>query len=259
MELINSKAHQSLQQRILAIQQQLAVLPEGKLICSQNGKYYKYYISNGNSPVYIPKKDYDLAQKLAMRKLLQTELEELIKLRKYWDKVLRKECNITFRSDHFLEENPGLEPLLKEYLHHSNSEYYQWPSESYPPCPKHPENLIHKTLAGHMVRSKSEAIISNMLFSYEIPYRYEYALSLEDILMYPDFTILHPQTHKIFYWEHFGLMDNPSYADKASAKLRVYFQNNIIPSINLITTYETAVNPLDSEEVREQILKHFLN
>ncbi len=96
----------------------------------------------------------------------------------------------------------------------------KWCAESYETNPSHPENLIHTTLAGHKVRSKSEVIISNLLYTNQIPYRYEAALPLKEFTAYPDFTILHPVTNKIFYWEHFGMMDNAPYCDTACNKLK---------------------------------------
>ena len=76
-----------------------------------------------------------------------------------------------------------------------------------------------------------------------IPYRYECALELDEFITYPDFTIMHPITVKLFYWEHFGLMDDPHYCQKHFLKLQNYISHGIIPSINLITTYETKSPP----------------
>lgn len=120
----------------------------------------------------------------------------------------------------------------------------KWRAESYETNPSHPENLIHTTLAGHKVRSKSEVIISNLLYTNQIPYRYEAALPLKEFTAYPDFTILHPVTNKIFYWEHFGMMDNAPYCDTACNKLKTYCYNGIFPSMQLITTYETSKCPI---------------
>jgi hypothetical protein len=43
-----------------------------------------------------------------------------------------------------------------------------------------------------------------------------------------NFTIRHPHTGKIFYWEHFGKMDNESYAKNTIAKLSFYVNHEII-------------------------------
>ena len=45
---------------------------------------------------------------------------------------------------------------------------------------------------------------------------------------------------KEFIWEHFGLMDNPDYANRTASKLKVFNENKIFPGKNLIITMETA-------------------
>ena len=134
----------------------------------------------------------------------------------------------------------------------------KWRAESYETNPSHPENLIHTTLAGHKVRSKSEVIISNLLYTNQIPYRYEAALPLKEFTTYPDFTIMHPVTNKIFYWEHFGMMDNAPYCDTACNKLKTYCYNGIFPSMQLITTYETSKCPISTDQVQQIITQYFL-
>lgn len=81
--------------------------------------------------------------------------------------------------------------------------------------PVHPEHLKHPCLSGHLVRSKSELLIDQALFTHQIPFRYECALKLNDLTLYPDFTIRHPETGQFFYWEHFGMMDSPTYSQNA--------------------------------------------
>lgn len=60
----------------------------------------------------------------------------------------------------------------------------------------YPERLIHKTSAGIDVRSKSEAMIVQVLHSHKIPFRYECALHIGSITLYPDFTIRIPRPVK---------------------------------------------------------------
>lgn len=63
----------------------------------------------------------------------------------------------------------------------------------------------------------------------------------------PGFTIRDPSSGKTYYWEHFGMMDQPSYAARTFSKLQLYTSFQIIPSIQLITTYETQEHPLNTE------------
>lgn len=96
------------------------------------------------------------------------------------------------------------------------------------------------------------------LYVNRIPFRYEARLLLNDVPLFPDFTILHPVTKQLYYWEHFGMMDNEKYAGNSCSKLALYTSNNIIPSIHLITTYETRTHPLSSDLVDEIIHYYFL-
>ena len=140
---------------------------------------------------------------------------------------------------------------LSNYLH-------QWASAAYEQNAHYSDNLIHKSLSGHFHRSKSEVIIANSLFLNHIPYRYECALHLDDVVLYPDFTILHPKTLDVYYWEHFGMMDNHSYCDKTFQKLKLLGNHGIIPSINLITTYETQKHPIDSSKIQQIVREWFV-
>ena len=78
-----------------------------------------------------------------------------------------------------------------------------------------------------------------------------------DVKIYPDFTIYHPMSNKIILWEHFGLMDNNSYAQNAKIKLGTYIDANYIPGNNLIVTYESKEMPLDINYVSLLISYHF--
>lgn len=71
------------------------------------------------------------------------------------------------------------------------------------------------------------------------------------------FTIRHPRTGQIYYWEHFGRMDDSVYAKKAGSKLQMYISSGIIPSIQLITTYETLDSPLDMEVIEKILHRYF--
>ena len=71
----------------------------------------------------------------------------------------------------------------------------------------------------------------------KIPYRYEEVIQLVEVTISPDFTIKHPVTGQIYYWEHFGKMDDPIYAKNVCDKIQLYISHGIIPSVQLITTY----------------------
>ena len=53
------------------------------------------------------------------------------------------------------------------------------------------------------------------------------------------------------------MMDDPDYIRKAYRKMQLYTENGIIPSVNLIMTFETLENPLDSEMLEEIVHFYF--
>ena len=254
--LLNQKRTLLLTQ-IEQIQTKLQQLPPGKLLCVQNGRYIKWYKSNGSAPIYIPKKQAGLAESLALRKYYTFKLEELTSELSLLDQHLEGLQHISQNSE-LLLNHPSYLELLKPNLTSYSQTVQNWITDSYQRNTKNPEHLIHKTISGHLVRSKSEVMIANCLSLNNIPYRYECALTLGDTLVFPDFTIMHPASHQIFYWEHFGRMDEPFYCEQTYNKLKLYGHHHIIPTIQLIATYETRLSPIDSENVLQLIREFFL-
>ena len=66
--------------------------------------------------------------------------------------------------------------------------------------------MIHKTVRGELVRSKSEVIIANALHYNGLDYEYEPELRLEDKVKRPDFKVEDYDTGVVWYWEHCGMM-----------------------------------------------------
>ena len=85
-----------------------------------------------------------------------------------------------------------------------------------------------------------------------IPYRYEYPLVLNNnIVVYPDFTILRMPERQEVYLEHFGMMDDMNYVDTALLKINSYEMNDIYLGVNLFVTYETSRQPLNTKKLKE--------
>ena len=61
-EMKKERAH--LAKQIAKLQKDLELLPNQKLFITKNGKYNKWYIANGHTPVYIKKNQRELAEKL---------------------------------------------------------------------------------------------------------------------------------------------------------------------------------------------------
>lgn len=179
------------------------------------------------------------------------------------EKVIYQQClsrlnSSKSESEQLLINNSEIQKLLTTHFSPLSQELNKWMHAQFEYSTANPENLVHKSISGHMLRSKAETMIDMLLFQAKIPFRYECALYLENHILYPDFTIRHPLTGEFYYWEHFGMMDNPAYSRNAFSKLQLYTSNNIIPSIHLITTYETKDHPLTLDCIERIIEQYFL-
>lgn len=247
-----------LDQQISYFEKQLLTLPEGKLVCTRNGNRYKWYQSDGHNCHYIPKKNRQLAEQLAAKKYISLSLEDAIAEKRAIGYYTNHHHSDYGKAEQLLTETSEFKNLLAPYFTPLSQELFNWANSDYPHNPKYPEQLIHKSISGNLLRSKSEAMIDMLLYTNKIPFRYECELQLGDIILYPDFTIRHPRTGEFYYWEHFGMMDHPSYFKKVPSKLDLYISHRIIPSIHLITTYETKEHPLSIEVISKLIEHYFL-
>jgi hypothetical protein len=125
--------------------------------------------------------------------------------------------------------------------------------------------LIHKTRKGIAVRSKSEVIIADLLFSKNIEFQYEQALAMPDgSQRWPDFTIVDDTTGTTIYWEHLGMLQRPSYRRKWQAKLAWYKSHGILPHSEgggpdgtLVTTEDGEDGSISSADI-EALVDTFL-
>ncbi len=244
-----------LKMKIQELQTYLKKFPEGNLICARNGNRYKWYHTDGSNHKYVPKDQRTLAEQLAAKKyhtlMLQDLQSEYDAVQAYLKKHKTEESDLLFNNEEYRK-------LLIPYFHPISEELHEWMNETYESNSSHPEQLIHKCSSGILVRSKSESFIVTVLSMYKIPFRYECALTLGETKLYPDFMIRHPKTGDVYYWEHFGMMDQPSYAKNAANKLQLYISHGIIPSIQLITTYETKEHPLNTSVIETIVQQKFL-
>lgn len=206
---------------------------------------------------YISKKDHKVAEDLAYKNLLTLQLNSLLQEKKAIESYLKHYTPDIHQNEIDYVNSPAYQKLVAPHHKLFQEEQEAWINESYVKNTFYPESLTVKGTSGISLRSKSEAIIENVLCKYHIPFRYEARLDLGDLFYYPDFTILHPTTHQLVYWENFGMMDNPTYAKGTAEKLEQYIAHGILPSHQLICTYETKEHPLGFDLV-EKMVDHYL-
>jgi hypothetical protein len=114
------------------------------------------------------------------------------------------------------------------------------------------EHLIHKTLKGHMVRSKSELVIANILYEMEIEYEYErpFKGEIDGRTLWPDFTFVDP-AGELILWEHLGMLSRPDYRDGWNWKKEWYSKNGFELGRNLFTSEDDPQGGLDATVIIE--------
>ena len=227
--------------------------PSGSLQCFKNGKHIQSYKVNGNLKKYIPTKESATIEKLALKKYYESCLDDCIKEKELLDRFIQDVQALPNTSQKLLATDSNYHTFLAKAMIPD-----AWANTSYEQNPYKHEDLIHNTFSGIKVRSKSEEIIANILFTSHIPFRYEAPLTLNGATIYPDFTIKNSKNNSYTYWEHLGLMDKKEYKDHAMEKISTYCDHNIIPDVNLILTYETQKHPLDSSWVQQLVMRNFM-
>ena len=245
--------------------------PEGTLNiseCRGNVQYYHRTTPDSTKGKYISKENQQLIRRLAQKDYDAHVL-----------KALKKEQRLlkTLLTELEIEQSRGLEisKIFQNLTSHrralvtpvtlTDDQYAAaWLSKKYEGKSFQPDSPEYYTARGERVRSKSEVIIADTLTRLSIPYRYEYPLTLHrggrkttSLTIYPDFLCLNLRTRQEFIWEHFGLMDDPSYSNRAIQKLRTYSENGIHPGHHLILSTENTELPLSTLHI-ENLINTFL-
>ena len=234
----------------------MAHFPEGSLRISSTKRQTRYYWAKekGNSAgEYIPMAKETLVKALAQKDYNMKFLREA-------DKEMRALEAVAGRFSGLNEDKTfgGLSPkrreLVEPYIMPDELFLRKWQDEEYKKCGYMPEKKVYATRRGEMVRSKSEALLADILCEKGIPYHYEQELVLlNGKARYPDFTLLNKRTREVLYLEHFGLLDDEMYRRDCLDKLDEYARNGIFIGKNLLITYESAEHPFNPNQVREML------
>lgn len=116
------------------------------------------------------------------------------------------------------------------------------------------EDLVHVTVGGLRVRSKSELLIASALEDRNLCFRYEAELKVGDhASLRPDFAVVRPYDMKVIYWEHFGLMGDREYAEKTMKKLVTYQNNGCCLWDNLVISFDSVDGRFDMNMINRII------
>ncbi len=124
------------------------------------------------------------------------------------------------------------------------------------------DRLIHRTVRGERVRSKSEVILADKLHQHGIAYEYEKPfIGSDGTHRLPDFTIDDPASGEKVLWEHLGMLVVPAYKRSWERKRDWYAANGVLPSggshAQLVTSEDSPGGGIDSKALDEQIRRVF--
>lgn len=247
------------EQLLKRLKKQLGKKSKDRLIIRTRGKNHYYSISRGKGPnrkeTYLPKSNQklltDLCESIYLRKLIPQLEKEILALQ-------------TFLKDYQPEGKIraiDAVPLpYRDYFpcyYKTNAEICrEWEQEAYPRHHIPPEGRQYVTKKNEVVRSRIELIVANLLYDLGIPYRYECCLSVNGREIYPDFSIMHPETLEIYYLEIFGMMDLEEYAVSAFGKIAEYQKAGLAGK--LIPFFHHDGQPLQTEAIEAALRSIFI-
>ena len=229
---------------IIPIEKKLEKLPSGRIkICHRGSNVYYYLMDNKESKL-LNKDDLklitDLAQRSYLEKILRSSQKELSALKLALNGYPQNTVEEVY--DCLNEERKR---LVKPIITPDNQYIKEWLEKPFSPKPIKEGQQVFITARGEKVKSKSEVIIADRLYSNGIPYKYECPIRIGKITIHPDFTILRVSDRKILYLEHNGKMGDAGYVEDMVNRVNLYNQAGIWQGNNLFLTFESEKTPFD--------------
>lgn len=251
-----------LEQKQKSVKRELRSCPQGSLMrTKENGGFCYYHDTRegGKRRRYRLNKYPKKAAALARKKYLETEAAFLDNNIEAIQKALAAFCETT--PENILQQMPQkYRDLPRDFFFQTDLEQakaLEWSNAPYQQSSYMPERKIHLTSRGLAVRSKSEVIIAEKLYEYDIPFRYEQTIAINGYELAPDFTVLSRKQEE-FIWEHCGLTGNVKYMKRHKWKLELYESAGIVPWRNLIITYDNEEGMIDISTVESEIRNKLL-
>lgn len=225
--------------------------PQGRLKIVKNNDRIQYYLRTEKNPgtgYYLRKNQRDLAAAVAQRDL---SVDSIRAARLERDALVQlfQDLPLICLEDLYDRLHEGRKELVTPIIKTPQILRREFEEEIYKKKGFAEGESVYYTAKGERVRSKSEVLIADTLERRALPYHYEHPLWIRDRLLHPDFTILDLKTGKKWLWEHLGMLDSPTYAERAVERMLLYILNGYIPGKNLILSVETSRYPLNARQV----------
>ena len=142
------------------------------------------------------------------------------------------------------------------YFDRQLEEIKAWAKVNYPRNPA-PINNPNIACDGTVVRSKGECIWYNCLVAAGLPFRYDCPVKVIDDMgreriRYVDFLILCCDKTRIGI-EHLGLLQDPTYGNDFSAKLREFQRVGLVLGSTLFVTSDYGDSTIDGQSIQELV------
>lgn len=233
--------------------------PPGNIRIVKSGKRTQYYLitkKGDTNGVYLPVKKKSLVIKIFQRqydKKVCIELEKQLKILKRCYKAYKPEKIEQI----YTMQKKGRREYIESVVLNQSKFVENWKNTYYEHKQNNSASLKISTSFGELMRSKSEVLIAEALYKKNVPFKYEYPISVKNYTVHPDFYCLNVRTGKIIIWEHFGLLENSEYAAQTVQKLYDYQRAGFFPGKNLIISTESKEFPLNSQTIEEIIDAYF--
>lgn len=229
---------------IKSLEKKIDSYPEGKINIRPNKSGYSYFWHRGNTYRYLNKSDTELIKQLIQKDLIADAISKAKTEEFILHELMSKYPTVA------IEDLYGLLPeKRKKYaspIFLNNVEYAKhWLSLPFAPKSFGKDGPEYYTIKGERVRSKSEVIIADRLFSKGIPYKYECPLKVGKEIIHPDFTILRHSDRKIVFHEHCGMMGDKQYGEDMVDRVNKYGKAGIFVGDRLFFTFESSDHPFD--------------
>ena len=253
------KEKERLEEIVIKIKMQLNNTPKGTLRLSQSNSHVQFYhctVENKKGK-YIAKGNEKLVQQLAQKsydeKVLKVAEKRLNQINRFLKDYEDDEIEQVFLNEH-IERQRLIQPAEQTW----ERKLVKWKGKEYNGKGFQEGLPLIMTERGERVRSKTEKIMADYFYRNGIEYKYECPIYLNGMgMVYPDFTFLPKKVGKEIYWEHNGLVDDPSYARNMVRKIDAYENNGIFVGERLILTYESEQSILSTRKI-EQMVERYL-
>lgn len=240
------------------LQRQLKKRAEGRIreATDRNG-FPRFYMVSGEDPngKYVCKENLGEVEVIAQQdynKKALAAIEASIKTLEGFLAKFRRDCI----AEAFTKLKPGRKSMVQPIAITDDDYMAAWSGVPYKAKGFESGTAEIFSASGLRVRSKSEAIIADILADAGVPFRYEFPVNVRGMgTVHPDFYCINPRTRKEFIWEHFGMMSDCDYAENAIGKISLYAKAGWTLGRNLLATFESTAQPLNSKAVKKTLLQ----